>query len=300
MEPLHTLPTAATLGTVSGSLELAARRLAGHSESPRLDAELLLCKITGLSRAGLIVHGAAPLDADGRAAFDALISRRAGGAPVAYLTGRREFWSLGLAVTPAVLVPRPETELLVEQALALLPDAPRSLLDLGTGSGAIALAIASERPRTRITAVDLSAAALDVARHNAVTLGLPDIDWRLGSWFGAVADERFDLIVANPPYVAAGDPALSRLAAEPLLALTPGPTGLEALTAIIDAAAAHLEPRGWLLLEHGNEQADAVTRLLEGAGFTGVRTVVDPAGRPRITLGAVAPGLVHSLHHSSQ
>jgi len=283
--------------TVAESLQGAARALAAHSGSPRLDAELLLCTVTGWSRAALIVNAAAPLGAASRRAFEQLIARRADGAPVAYLTGSREFWSLPLCVTPDVLVPRPETELLVELALAVLPgDAPRSLLDLGTGSGAIALAIASERPRTTITAVEVSPAALAVAARNARTLGLTRIDWRLGSWFDAVAaaHERFDVIVANPPYVAAADPALERLAAEPALALTPGPTGLEALAVIAARAARHLKPGGWLLLEHGDDQGEAVTRLLADGGFTEIRTCVDFSDRPRVTSGRV-----HFSNHSS-
>ena len=287
--------------TVAELLARAARTLSGASESPRLDAELLLCKVTGLSRSALIVRGAAPLAAAHRAAFDALLARRCDGAPVAYLTGVREFWSLRVSVTTDVLVPRPETELLVEQALTLLPERG-SLLDLGTGSGAVALAVAADRPRVRITAVDISAAALSVARRNADELGLPPIDWRLGSWFDALGDARFDVIVANPPYVAAGDPALERLTAEPLLALSPGPTGLEALTVIVAGAAAYLEPQGWLLLEHGSDQGDAVARMLSEAGFSRVQTCPDFAGHPRVTLGAApgaAHGAAHSSHHSS-
>jgi release factor glutamine methyltransferase len=311
------MTTAPVAPTVTESLERAARTLSAHGESPRLDAELLLCHVTGWSRSALIVRGAETPDPAALAAFEALIARRARGAPVAYLTGSREFWSLPLKVTPDVLVPRPETELLVERALALLPEnQPRSLLDLGTGSGAIALALASERPRARITAVDVSAAALCVARHNAGTLGLERIEWRLGSWFAAVPGEKYDLIVANPPYVAAGDAALSRLHAEPLLALTPGPSGLEALRAIIEGAAAHLHPEGWLLLEHGCDQADAVAELLAARGFTRIGTHADAAARPRVTMGAAptsastttttspaaprnAPGIFHDPHHSS-
>jgi len=284
-----------TTSTVAESLRGAAQTLAMHSDSPRLDAELLLCGVTGWSRAALIVHGGEALAAAPRTAFEQLIARRAAGAPVAYLTGSREFWSLSLCVTPDVLVPRPETELLVEQALALMPgDAPRSALDLGTGSGAVALAIACERPHAKVTAVDVSPAALTVAAHNARTLGLTRIDWRTGSWFDAVAGERFDVIVANPPYVAAADPALERLAAEPALALTPGPTGLEALDVIARGAARHLHTGGWLLLEHGIDQAPAVSRLLADQRFECIRTFVDFSDRPRVTVGRV-----HSSHHSS-
>jgi release factor glutamine methyltransferase len=280
--------------TVAESLRGAARTLAGCSDSPRLDAELLLCKVLGMSRSRLIVRGADPMDGSSRGAYDGLIARRLQGEPVAYLTGTREFWSLPLTVTPDVLVPRPETEVLVEQALARLPeDQALSVLDLGTGSGAIALALASERPRARITAVDVSPLALAVARHNSRELGLSQVDWRLGSWFEAVPGERFDLIIANPPYVASDDPALRLLGAEPVLALAPGPTGLEALTAIALRAARYLKPQGWLLLEHGETQAADVAQLLEGRGFSGIRSHVDYSGRPRVTLGSVHPS--HSL-----
>ena len=298
--------TAPPAPTVAESVQRAASTLFAHGESPRLDAELLLCKVTGWSRSALIVRGGEALDAATGAAFEELIAQRVRGAPVAYLTGKREFWSLQLSVTPDVLVPRPETELLVERALALLPaDQPRSLLDLGTGSGAIALALASERPKARVTAVDVSATALAVARHNARALGLGRIDWRLGSWFAAVSGERYDLIVANPPYVAGGDAALARLRAEPLLALTPGPSGLEALAVIIEGAAVHLQPQGWLLLEHGSDQAGAVAEHLAAQGFTSIRTHDDSSDRPRVTLGAApaapraAPGFLHDSHHSS-
>lgn len=272
--------------TLAASLQRAALALVGHSDTPRLDAELLLGKVVGLSRSALIVHGSDPIDADSRRTYESLLDRRIHGAPIAHLTGTREFWSLSLIVSPDVLVPRPETELLVERALERLPpDQRRSVLDLGTGSGAIALALASERPYTDITGVDVSEKALRVARANSKKLGLPRLTWRLGSWFDAVPGQRFDMIVANPPYVASDDPALTRLSAEPALALTCGPTGLEALAAIVDRAARYLHPRGWLLLEHGNTQAGDVACLLERHGFADVSSHVDYAGKPRITLG---------------
>jgi release factor glutamine methyltransferase len=264
------------------------RTLTGHSDSPRLDAEILLGKILGWSRSALIVHRTDPVGAVEQTAFDRLVTQRLQGAPVAYLTGVREFWSLPLGVTSAVLVPRPETELLVEQSLRLMPEGDAtSILDLGTGSGAIALALASERPRARITASDVSLPALAVARANALALELTQIEWRQGSWFDAVPGERFDVIVSNPPYIAADDPALAGLAAEPRIALAPGPTGLEALHAIVDRAAEHLNPRGWLLLEHGSTQAAAVAARLERGGFACIRSLADHAGHRRITLGTV-------------
>ena len=282
--------------TIADALRGGARLLDGHSDSPRLDAELLLGKTLKLTRSALIAHGGELMAGDSERAYTTLLQQRCQGAPVAYLTGRREFWSLPLRVTPAVLVPRPETELLVELALARLPherpshERPCAVLDLGTGSGAIALAIASERPQARVTGIDVSPAALDVARENGRALGLASrIDWRLGSWFAPVRGERFDLIAANPPYVAAADPALRALAAEPALALCAGPTGLESLAAIVGAAAAHLRPGGYLLLEHGGSQGPAVSQLLESCGFEHIRSHADLSGKPRVTLGA-APG----------
>src|ERR1700691_5728185 len=208
--------------TVAETLRVAAGALAQHSESPRLDAELLLGKVLGVGRSQLIARGDEPVAGDAWETYQTLIERRASGAPIAYLTGTREFWSLALKITPEVLVPRPETETLVELALQLLPpDQERAILDLGTGSGAIALALASERPACRVTAVDVSPEALAVALDNARALRIYHIDWRYGSWFGPVRGQRFDLIAANPPYVAAADPALKVLASEPLQALSP-------------------------------------------------------------------------------
>jgi release factor glutamine methyltransferase len=205
--------------------------------------------------------------------------------------GSREFWSLPLIVTPAVLVPRPETECLVEHALRLMPRAePCSVVDLGTGCGALALCLASERPHWAITGVDLSPQALQVAAQNSLVLQMPQIRWRLGCWFDAVRCERFDLIVANPPYIAAADPALESLAAEPAMALTSGPTGLEALSVIIAQAPQHLHAGGRLLLEHGITQAPSVAAMLEHHGFASIQTFPDFSGRPRITLG------VHTQH----
>jgi release factor glutamine methyltransferase len=268
------------------SLERAGGGGSG-SDSPRLDAELLLGKILGLSRSGLLARSNDSVAIEDEGAYSGLIDRRLRGAPVAYLTGTREFWSLPLHVTPAVLVPRPESELLVELALQVIPDHPCCVLDLGTGSGAIALALASERPQCRIMAVDISAAALDVARQNSRDLGLSQIEWRMGSWFGPVQGERFDLIVANPPYIAAADPALEQLTAEPAVALCAGPTGLEALSAIAAEAASHLHANGRLIMEHGSGQALSVAQLLERHGFMSIRSHVDISGKPRVTLGTV-------------
>jgi release factor glutamine methyltransferase len=273
---------------IADTLTLGTRTLSTHSDSPRLDAELLLGKVLGLSRAALIARDDAALAADSELAYVDMIAQRTAGTPVAYLTGTREFWSLTLRVSPAVLVPRPETEVLVEQALHLkLRNEPCAVLDLGTGSGAVALAIAAERPNWNITGTDVSPQALSVARENAHSLELANVDWCLSSWFDALPARRYDLIVSNPPYVASGDPALAALSAEPTLALVSGPTGLEALEAIISRAAAHLNERGWLLLEHGWDQAASVAALLARQGFTRIRTVADYSGKSRVTLATL-------------
>jgi release factor glutamine methyltransferase len=279
-----TLPIMSAPPTIAETVRSAAHTLKSCSESPRLDAELLLGKVLGISRSGLIARHHHPVSIDEQRVFGELLSRRAGGEPVAYLTGHREFWSLPLTVSPAVLIPRPETECLVERALELCARSARcTVLDLGTGSGAIALAIASERRHWRVTAVDISPQALEVAAQNASALDI-QIDWRLSDWFDAVPGERFDLIVANPPYVACSDPALVSLRSEPQQALVAGPTGLEALSAIIADAGRHLEPQGWLLLEHGATQGPQIAQLLDAAGYTSIRTYADFSGRPRITL----------------
>ena len=285
---MNTLDTLAATASIDEALRKAAAAFTGRSDSPRLDAEVLLADVLKVTRAGLIARNTQPLKPGEQSVFEALIRRRMQGTPVAYLTHHREFWSLGLYVSPAVLVPRPETEHLVEQVLLLAPkDPPRSLLDLGTGSGAIALAIAAERPAWAITAVDASSEALEVAKRNARDHESTHIRWQLGTWFDALPDSRFDFIVSNPPYLAADDPALVELKSEPRLALTSGPTGLEALQTIIAQAADHLLPAGWLLLEHGQDQARAVRQLLQEQNFDSIRTCPDFSGKPRVTLGTL-------------
>jgi release factor glutamine methyltransferase len=279
------------VATIAEAVKNAAKELTPHSESPRLDAELLLATILGLPRSALSARGDDPVATNHESAYAELIRSRARGVPIAYLTGSREFWSLPLKVSPDVLVPRPETEILVEHALNLLPrDEVCSVLDLGTGSGAIALSLAHERPRWVITGVDISPAALEVAAHNAQTLKLPHVQWRVGHWFNPVPGERFHLIVANPPYIAANDPALTALCAEPATALIAGPSGLEALRDIIAQAPGHLHARAWLALEHGITQGQDVAQLLQQHGFDSIRTYSDFSGRPRVTLG------VHTQH----
>ena len=280
--------TAAGENTVTDVLRRATSQLHAHSDSPRLDAQLLLATILGISRSALIARSFDPISDDTQRAFFGLIVRRQHGTPIAYLTGTREFWSMNLRVSPAVLVPRPETEILVEVALRLLlPNADATILDLGTGSGAIALAIAHERPQATITAVEISTNALAVARENSKQLGLTKIHWRQGSWFDATPNQRFDLIVSNPPYVASNDPALKLLKTEPAIALSPGPSGLEAFNVIIAGAAAHLNKSGWLILEHGCAQADDIAALLRQHGFTAIETHLDLSNQPRVTRGTI-------------
>lgn len=254
------------------------------------EAELLLAHILTCAPGWLYAHGDAPIDAQAAERFEALLARREAGEPVAYLTGRRGFWTLDLVVTPDTLIPRAETERLVELALTRIPsDAAARIADLGTGSGAIALAIACERPRARVVATDRSDAALGVARRNAQGSGLGNVEFRAGDWFAALAWERFDLIASNPPYVSEGDPHLLQgdLRHEPSAALVAGVDGLDDLRRIVRGAPAHLAPGGWLLLEHGHAQGEVVRVLLTAAGFIEIQTARDLEDRDRITMGRV-------------
>lgn len=283
--PVQLSRTSAGEMSLRQALDAAVAQLAAASESPRLDAELLLAQVLGLSRGQLLARGEQVLDGGRRRQYAQLLRRRAAGEPVAYLTGRRGFWTLDLEVSPAVLVPRPETELLVEWGLELLQERPApEVLDLGTGSGAIALALASERADARVLATDRSEAALAVARANAARLGL-HLEFARGDWFEACIGRRFELIVSNPPYVAGDDPRLAALQAEPRTALTPGGDGLGALRCIVAAAPGFLRGGGRLLLEHGAGQGAAVRALLAAAGFTDVRTRRDLAGHERASGG---------------
>ena len=272
--------------TVRDLLAMASQRLGGADA--RLDAELLLAHALGVSRARLYAWPEHEPDAAQRAAFERLIDARGRGEPIAYLTGRREFWSLDLAVTPDVLIPRHETELLVELALERIPrDREARVADLGTGSGAIALAIARERPLARLTAADASIAALDVARGNAARLGIGNIVFAAGDWLAAIGDARFDVIVSNPPYIAASDMHLAKgdLRFEPAAALASGPDGLDAICRIVADAPAHLLDGGALLLEHGFDQSARVRALLDAAGLENVTSIRDNGGHERVTLG---------------
>ena len=259
----------------------AAAELRAVTSAARLEAEILLAESAGLSRAAIMAHPERNLGRSEAARLAAAVARRSRGEPIAYITGRKEFWSLSLAVDARVLVPRPETELIVEAALARLPAAGARVLDLGTGSGAIALALKRERPAAAITAVDLSPEALAVARANGARLGL-DVDWIESDWFEALGDARFELIVSNPPYVASGDLALSGLGAEPGLALDGGGDGLDACRRILGAAERHLAAGGWLLLEHGHDQREALAALARAAGFVVEAALDDLAGLPRV------------------
>jgi release factor glutamine methyltransferase len=255
----------------------------------RLDAQLLLAALLQRPRSWLIANDDKALDADQVARYAALLDRRAAGEPLAYLLGEKEFHGLRLQVSPAVLVPRPDTETLVDWALALLAGPLAALddarvVDLGTGSGAVALAIKLAAPRTQVCAVERSCAALEVARANGQRLGL-DVDWQLGDWWAPLAGRRFHLAVSNPPYIAEGDAHLAALVHEPISALRSGRDGLDDLRHIIANAHAHLKPGGWLLLEHGHDQAGAVARLLADAGFETIESRHDLAGIARCTGG---------------
>lgn len=264
------------------------RGTAGAAQA-RLETELLLAAAAGRRRSWLRAFPETLLDAAAVTRFRELVARRAAGEPVAQLLGRREFWSLELTVSPATLIPRPETEELVARALELLPEHEAAeVLDLGTGSGAIALALAHERPRLRVLAVDRSPAALAVARGNARRLGLTGLRFLAGDWYAALrGGPRFALIVSNPPYVAENDPHLGRgdLRFEPREALAAGRDGLDALRRVIGGAPQYLRPGGRLLVEHGRDQGAAVRALFAGAGFTAVATRRDLAGHERLTEG---------------
>ena len=273
--------------TIENSLADAAERLADVSDSPRLDAETLLAWVLDAPRSHLFTHPEAELNDQAARAFSAALARRHQGEPVAYITGSKEFWSLLLKVTRDTLLPRPETETLVEQALLLIPrDRPCRILDLGTGSGAIALALASERPNCEIVATDASRDALEIAKENAKQHELDNIRFVEGTWIEPVADECFDFVVANPPSVRNDDPALDELRYEPRSALAAGPDGLDAIRRIAEDAGRILAANGTLFLEHGADQGNAVADVLRQTGWTGIECINDLAGHPRVTKAA--------------
>jgi release factor glutamine methyltransferase len=269
-------------------LENATRLLSTNSPSPRLDAELLMLHTLNRPRVYLYAHPEAILTPAQWQQYQQLLEQRITGMPIAYLTQTREFWSLPLRVCQDTLIPRPETELLVELALGFLNDvSPANILDLGTGSGAVALALASERPDWRIMAVDKSAKALDVARDNAVRLGIHNLELLRSDWFEDIPLQSFNAIVSNPPYIADHDEHLNQgdVRFEPKEALVSGKDGLDALTHIIQHSFKRLKPNGLLLLEHGYTQGPAVTALLIKTGYQNVRCWPDAQGHDRISGG---------------
>jgi release factor glutamine methyltransferase len=271
------------------------------ADEARVDAQTLLRHALGVTRAWLIAHADHALGSEEQARFNSLLQRRLRGEPVAYILGSREFYGLDFSVAPGVLIPRPDTETLVEAALRLIPEtspspqpapasgrgSPLRILDLGTGSGAIAIAIAVNRFDTAVTATDQSGAALTIARENAEKLGATNLRLLKSDWFSALKDELFDIIVSNPPYIAEADPHLSQgdLCFEPSSALASGADGLDDIRLIIADTPAHLERGGWLLLEHGYDQAERVAGLLKEAGFTEIGHATDLGGIQRVTLG---------------
>ncbi|MHA0981485.1 peptide chain release factor N(5)-glutamine methyltransferase [Kosakonia cowanii] len=257
------------------------------SESPRRDAEILLGFVTGKARTFILAFGETPLTDEQQEQLAALLARRVRGEPVAHLIGEREFWSLPLFVSPATLIPRPDTECLVEQALARLPAAPCRILDLGTGTGAIALALASERPDCQVTAVDLIPDAVALAQRNADHLGIRNIEIVQSRWFSALEGQTFSLIVSNPPYIDAQDPHLAQgdVRFEPLSALVAADNGLADLHTLIKEAPRYLLSQGWLLLEHGWQQGAAVREIFARYGWQQVETCRDYGDNERLTLG---------------
>ena len=277
--------------TIKTILNDCAKRLADSSESARLDAEILLGKVIEKDRAFLFANPDFAPDPAQLSRLEELIVQRAAGKPVAHLIGSREFWSLQLTVTPDVLVPRPETELLVEQTLRHIPGkADCRIADLGCGSGAIAIALAAERPLAEITATDRSTAALKIAIQNAAAHDQGHIRFIESNWLAGLTDERINILVSNPPYVATNQPELTdpELAHEPPEALFSGSDGLDDIRIIIEQAPAHLADKGWLLLEHGFDQAATIASLMEQAGFTRIECYKDLAGHDRVTAGQIA------------
>ncbi|MDR9439303.1 MAG: peptide chain release factor N(5)-glutamine methyltransferase [Halomonas sp.] len=272
--------------------QAAARLSAAGSPSARLDAEVLLCHVLGVDRTWLYTWGDREAPVFEWARFEALVAARAQGQPIAYLTGEREFWGLRLATSPHTLIPRPDTERLVEAALERAASPRGRLLDLGTGTGAIALAFASERPDWSVVGIDLRPEAVVLARQNAERLAIANIAFRESDWFAALEGERFHLVVSNPPYIAEDDPHLRRgdVRFEPQSALVAAEGGLAGLRHLVGEARVHLVSGGWLLLEHGHGQGKAVRDALAAAGYAEIATLRDLGGHDRVSLGRHVEG----------
>jgi release factor glutamine methyltransferase len=267
------------------------------SQDAKLEAQLLLQTVLKVDRAWLMAHENDALEANIHAEFQALFLRRLQGEPIAYILGQREFYGMALQVTPATLIPRPDTETLVEAALAKIPEhAFTDILDLGTGTGAIALAIARHRPRANVIAVDASEAALTVAQSNAQSLAIVNVNFLQSDWFSAINQQRFDVIVSNPPYIEQNDEHLRQgdLRFEPISALASGKDGLDDIRRIVADCLVHLKPQGWLMVEHGYNQAQAVANLMAENGLVDVATIQDLGSNDRVTI-AKSP-LIVSTH----
>ncbi len=283
------MPDQNTPPTIRQAREQAIKELSGR-DSATIDAEVLLMHCCTIDRGNLWTQEQQPLTAEQYDKFQQLLQLRHQGYPIAHLTGEKEFWSLPFAISPNSLIPRPETELLVEQALLRIAETSvLSIADLGTGCGNIAAAIGHERPDSKIIATDIDADTLSVARQNFENLGLMNIGCLPGSWCEPLGKRRFNIIVSNPPYIAAGDPHLHQgdVAHEPGLALIAGSDGLSAIRVIIEQARHHLEPGGWLLLEHGFDQQDNVSRLFLQQDYINIQCYRDLSGHPRVTEGQI-------------
>ena len=281
--------------SIKAALQMASAQL--KTEASIFEVQLLLQYALGVNRAWLIAHEHDVLQPNIQVVFEALLNRRLVGEPIAYILGGREFYGLDLLVTPDTLIPRPDTETLVEAALAKILDNPnQSILDLGTGTGAIALAVAKHRPKVNVVAVDASAAALEVAKKNAASLAITNVRLMLSDWFDALAGERFDLIVSNPPYIEQNDVHLTQgdVRFEPISALTSGADGLDDIRRIVADCLIYLKPQGWLMIEHGYNQADLVADLMAEAGLVSIQTIKDFGGNNRVTI-AKNP-LINSTH----
>lgn len=275
------------------SAGVTIRSLLRGNELPRLECTLLLAHVLNVRRESVLAHPEGGVSEPIAAQFSTLVSRRLGGEPIAYLIGSREFYGLNLRITPDVLIPRPDTELLVEAALRRLVDAsPGRVLDLGTGSGAVAIAIAKYRPRMQIEAIDVADAAVALATANARMLSVPNASFHQSNWYSACEQQSYDAIVSNPPYISSADPHLSEgdVQFEPGIALTPGEDGLAAIRSIVAGAASRLVPGGWLLFEHGYDQAKSCRRLMAKAGFVQIATLRDLAGIERVCEGRTKTG----------